>query len=90
LQKSLENFLRNIQSAQAFPHTSQNAHQSNIAILEVIAVPLPSTDNAKQSLTIRLLLPLQFLQKLLENSQKQTIPHHQAIASTSILAKITQ
>ena len=46
-------------------------------------MPLPSTDNAKQSLTIRLLPPLQFLQKLLENSQKQTIPHHQTIAIQS-------
>ena len=31
-------------------------------------MPLPFTDNAKHSFTIRLLPPLQFLQKLLENS----------------------
>jgi len=112
--------------ARAFPHTSQNTHQSNIAISNAIAVPLPSTDKAKQFLTIRLLPPNQFLQKSLENSHRhiqssaslpshllrytsikhchfkancgaaaihlqcQTNPHHQAIASTSILAKITQ
>jgi len=94
--------------------------------LEAIAALLPSTDNTKQSLTIRLLPPLQFSQKLLEklsrhiqssvslpshlskytlikhrhfgsncgaaaiHRQRQTIPHHQAIASTSILVKITQ
>jgi len=43
--------------ARAFPHTSQNTHQSNIANSNVIAVPLPSTDKAKQFLTIRLLPP---------------------------------
>jgi len=116
----------NIAISRAFPHTSQNTHQSNIAISNAIAVPLPSTDKAKQFLTIRLLPPNQFLQKSLENSHRhiqssaslpshllrytsikhchfkancgaaaihlqcQTNPHHQAIASTSILAKITQ
>ena len=87
---------------------------------------LPSTDDAKQSLTIRLLPPLQFSQKSLKNSrrhiqsstslpsqlpkytlikhhhfgsncgaatihrQSQTIPHHQATASTSVLVEIAQ
>jgi len=127
---SCENCLRTradtSNQARAFSHTSQNTHQSNIAILNVIAVPLPSTDNAKQFLTIRLLPPHEFLQKLLENLHRhiqssaslpshllrytsikhchfkancgaaaihlqcQTIPHHQAIASASTLAKITQ
>ena len=112
--------------ARAFPHASQNTHRSNIAILEVIEAPLPSTDNTKRSFTIRLLPPLQFLRKSLENlrrhiqsstslfshlpkyksikhrhfgsdcgataihQQCQTIPHHQAIASTSILPKIAR
>jgi len=110
--------------ARAFPHTSQNTHKPNIAISNVIAAPLPSTDNAKQFLTIRLLPPHQFLWKSLENLRRfiqsstslpshlpkhtlikhrhfecdcgaaaihrqcQTIPHHQAIASTSILVEI--
>ena len=92
----------------------------------MIAVPLPSINNAKQFLTIRLLPPHQSLRKLLENSwrfiqsstslpchlpkhtsikhyhfdcncgpaaiyqQRQTIPHHQAMASTSTLAKISR
>ncbi len=43
---------------QAFPLTSKYTNQSNIAISEVITVPLPSTNNAKQSLTTRLLLSL--------------------------------
>jgi len=87
---------------------------------------LPSTNNAKQFLTIRLLPPHQFLRKLLENLRRhiqssaslpshllkytsikhchfecdcsataihrqcQTIPHHQAIASTSILVEIAR
>ena len=87
-------------------------------------MPLPSTDNAKFFLIIRLLPPHQFLRKLLENSRRHiqsstsppshllkytsikhchfgsdcgataihrqchTIPYHQAIASTSILAQI--
>ena len=38
-----------------FLHTPQNMHQSNIAILEVIAALPPSTHNVKRSLTIRLL-----------------------------------
>ncbi len=41
---------------QAFPHISQNTHQSNISISEVIAALMISTDNNKQSLTTRLLL----------------------------------
>jgi len=49
----------------AFPHISQNTNRSNIVISEAIAVPLISTANAKQSLTIGLLPPIQFLQKLL-------------------------
>ena len=70
--------------ALAFPYTSKNTHQSNIAISEAIEAPLPSTDNAKQCLTIRLLPstdnakqcltirllpPPQFLQKSLKNLQ---------------------
>ena len=50
-----------------FPHIPQNMHQLNIAILEAIAALPPSTHNIKRSLTIRLLPPLQFLRKLLEN-----------------------
>jgi len=65
----------------SFPHTSQNTHRSNIAILEAIAALLPSTDIVKRSLTIRLLPPLQFLQKSLENSQRHiqsstSLPSH--------------
>ncbi len=56
---------------QAFPHISQNTHRSNIILLEVIAVPLISTDNANQSLTIRLLPPLQFSRKSLQNSLRR-------------------
>jgi len=33
---------------QAFPHTAQNTHQPNIAISEVITVPLISNDSVKQ------------------------------------------
>ena len=93
-------------------------------MLNAIAVLLPSINNAKQFLNIRLLPPHQFLRKLLENSHRhiqsstslpwylpkhtsikhhhfecdssaaaihwqwQTIPYHQAIASTLILAKM--
>jgi len=56
--------------ARAFPRTSESTHQSNIAILDAIAVPLPSTDNTIQFLTIRLLLPLQFSWKLLKNLRR--------------------
>ena len=53
--------------AQALPHTSPNTHQSNINISEEITAPPPSTVNAKQSFTIRLLPTLQLSRKLLEN-----------------------
>jgi hypothetical protein len=124
LRKSLENLRRYIQSSTILPSHLPNTHQSNITISNGIAVPLPSTDNSKQFLTIMLLPSLQLLWKLLENSRRyiqsspilpshlpkhtlikhhhfkcdcgataihrqcHTIPHHQAIASTSILAEI--
>ncbi len=46
-----------------------SSSSSNIAISEGVAAPLPFTDNAKQSLTIRLLPPHQFLRKSLKNLQ---------------------
>ena len=48
---------------QAFPHTS-------FTISIAIVAPLPSIDNAKQFLTIRLLPQHQFLWKLLDNLQR--------------------
>jgi len=105
---------------------SQNSPRSHIIDnSEAITAPLPSTDNAKQSLTTRLLPSFQFSWKSLENSQRhiqssssppphlpkytsikhqhfgrdygnaaihrqnQMIPHHQAIANTPIIKKIT-
>jgi hypothetical protein len=41
--------------AQALPHTTQNSPQSYITSSEAIAVPPPSTDNTKGSLTTRLI-----------------------------------
>ena len=56
--------------ARALPHTSPNTHQSNINISEEITAPPPSTVNAKQSFTIRLLPTLQLSRQLLENLAK--------------------
>jgi hypothetical protein len=74
--------------AQALPHTSQNIHRSNINISETTTAPPPSTVNAKQSFTIRLLPTLQLSRKLLENLQRYTQqssasppPHHPKYAS---------
>jgi hypothetical protein len=53
--------------ARALPHTSQNTHRSSINISKAITAPPPSTVNAKQSITIRLLPILQLSRKLLEN-----------------------
>jgi len=50
-------------------HINQTS-PSNIAISKPIAALLPSTYNAKQFLTIRLLPPHQLLQKLFENLQR--------------------
>ena len=58
--------------AQALPHTPQNTHQSNIDILEEITATLPSTDNAKRSLTTRLLPTLQLSRQSLENLRRYT------------------
>jgi len=46
--------------ARAFPHTSQNSPQLNIALLEAITALPPSTNNAKQFFISRLLPALQF------------------------------
>jgi hypothetical protein len=69
--------------AQAFPQTSQNTDRSNTAILEAIKAPLPSTNNQQcQTIPhIRLLPPLQFSRKLLENLQRHiqssvSLPSH--------------
>ena len=71
LRKLLENSPRHVQSSSSPPpHTTQNSPQSYIAGSEAITAPQPSTDNTKRSLTTRLLPPLQFLWKLLENSQR--------------------
>ena len=59
--------------ARALPHTPQNTHRSNIDILEEITATLPSTDNAKQSLTTRLLPTLQLSRQSLENLQRYTL-----------------
>jgi hypothetical protein len=58
--------------ARALPHTPQNTHRSNIDISKEITATLPSTDNAKQSLTIRLLPTLQLSRQLLENLRRYT------------------
>ncbi len=58
--------------AQALHHTSQYTHQSNINISEEITVTPPSTDNAKWSLTSRLLPTLQLSRNLLENLWRYT------------------
>ena len=67
--------------AQAFSHTSQNTHRSNIIILDMIEALLPSTDNAKQFLTIRLFPPPQLSWKNCSrtcgdtSNQERAFPH---------------
>jgi hypothetical protein len=69
---------------QAFPLTSKYTNQSNVAISEVITVPMPSTDNAKQSLTTRLFLSKIFADISQELAQTHPIKHEPSITSPKI------
>ena len=73
--------------AQAFPHTSQNSPQSNIAVLEAITAPQPPPNDTQRFFTTKLLIAFQFLWKLLKNSRRFTHlsasppPHHPKFTS---------